>query len=135
MQRFEALSEVPARLNRASRFTILSGLAYMASGLLLLAWPGAVQVLFGDPAFAGREAALVRLLGMTVLVIGWLYVFGGRSGGRQFVAATVLDRIIVVPLVLVPLIVADVFPHTLAAFVALDPVLALTAWWLLARRV
>lgn len=135
MQLFEALSEVPARLNWASRFTILSGLAYMASGLLLLAWPGAVQVLFGDPAFAGREAALVRLLGMTVLVIGWLYVFGGRSGGRQFVAATVLDRIIVVPLVLVPLIVADVFPHTLAAFAALDPVLALTAWWLLARRV
>ena len=134
MQLFEALAEAPQRLSWASRFTILCGLAYMASGLLLLAWPGAVQSLFGDDAFAGREAALVRLLGMTVLVIGWLYVFGGRSGGRQFVAASVLDRIVLVPLVLVPLILSGVFPHTLSVFAVMDPALAVVAWALLSRR-
>lgn len=134
MQLFEALAEAPERLSWASRFTILCGLAYMPAGLLLLAWPGAVQSLFGDDAFVGREAALVRLIGMTVLVIGWFYVFGGRSGGRQFVAASVLDRIVLVPLVLVPLILSGVFPHTLSTFAVLDPALALVAWALLSRR-
>ena len=50
-----------------------------------------------DSAFAGREEALVRVLGMTRAVIGWLYLFGGRSGARQFVAASVLDRVVLVP--------------------------------------
>ncbi len=134
MSLFEALSEAPERLNWASRFTILNGLLYMGSGLLMLAWPGAVQTLFQDPAFVGNEGAMTRLLGMTVTVIGWFYVFGGRSGGRQFVAATVLDRIVLVPLVLVPMIWMGVFPHTLALFALLDPTLGLIAWWLLARE-
>lgn len=134
MSLFEALSEAPERLSWASRFTILNGLLYMGSGLLMLAWPGAVQTLFQDPEFVGNEGAMVRLLGMTVTVIGWFYVFGGRSGGRQFVAATVLDRIVLVPLVLVPTIWMGVFPHTLALFAVLDPTLGLIAWWLLSRE-
>jgi hypothetical protein len=134
MSLFEALSEAPERLGWASRFTILNGLLYMGCGLLMLAWPGAVQTLFQDPEFVGNEGAMVRLLGMTVTVIGWFYVFGGRSGGRQFVAATVLDRIVLVPLVLVPMIWMGVFPHTLALFAVLDPTLGLIAWWLLARE-
>ncbi|HRI19009.1 MAG TPA: hypothetical protein PL196_10845 [Burkholderiaceae bacterium] len=133
MSLFEALAEAPERLSWASRFTILCGLLYMGNGLLLLIWPGAAQTLMQEAEFVGRESALVRLLGMTVIVIGWFYVFGGRSGGRQFVAATVLDRIVLVPLVLVPLIWMGVFPHMLALFAVLDPTLALVAWWLLSR--
>jgi len=72
---------------------------------------------------------------MTVAILGWFYVFGGRSGGRQFVAATVLDRIILVPLVLVPAAASGVFPHTLMMFAVLDPVLALVAWRLLSTEV
>ena len=102
-------------------------------GTLLLIWPGAVQTLFFDPEFVGRESALVRILGMTVAIIGWFYFFCGRSGGRQVVAASVLDRIILVPLVLVPLAVAGVFPHLLLTFAILDPVLGLVAWHLLRR--
>jgi hypothetical protein len=134
MSLFEALREAPQRLGWASRFTILCGLFYVGNGLLLLAWPGAVQTLLQDAEFVGKEAALMRLLGMTVIVIGWFYVFGGRSGGRQFVAATVLDRIVLVPLVLVPMIWMGVFPHVLALFAVLDPTLALIAWWLLSRE-
>ena len=72
---------------------------------------GAYQRAVSD--FVGREAALVRILGMTVAIIGWFYLFGGRSGGRQVVAASVLDRIILVPLVLVPIAISGVFPHLL----------------------
>ncbi|MGN6228397.1 MAG: hypothetical protein ACTHNM_13265 [Dyella sp.] len=92
-----------------------------------------IQTLLGDAPFQGHEAALVRVLGMALAVIGWLYFFGGRSGGRQVVAASVLDRLILVPLVLVPTALAGVFPHTMLSFAILDPALALGAWWLLAR--
>lgn len=128
------LTAAPSKLSSSSRFTVLNGYFYLTSGALFIAWPDAVQVLFRDPAFAGSERALVRVLGLTVAVIGWLYLFGGRSGARQVVAATVLDRLILVPLVLVPAVAAGVFPRTLGTFAVLDPVLALVAWRLLARE-
>ena len=129
-----ALKESPATLSRASSFTWMSGAFYMASGALLLIWPGAAQRLLRDPDFVGHEAALVRVLGMCVLVIGWLYFFGGRSGGRQFVAATVADRIVLVPIVLIPTAVAGVLPHSMLLFAVADPTLALVSWFLLSRR-
>jgi hypothetical protein len=61
-------------------------------------------------------------MGMTVMVIGWLYLFGGLSGGRRIVAASVLDRVVFVP---VPLAIAGVFPHFLLAFAVLDPTLGI----------
>jgi hypothetical protein len=90
-----------------------------------------VQAIFGDRAFVGDERGLFRVIGLTVVVIGWLYVFGGRSGGRQFSAASVIDRLIFVPVVLLPLATAGVFPHVLVAFTILDMSLAVGAWALL----
>jgi len=87
-----------------------------------------------ERAFVGHEEALVRVIGMTVAVIGWLYLFGGRTGARQIIAASVLDRPVLIPAVLVPLAIAGVFPHLLLTFAVLDPALALGAWTLLARR-
>ena len=92
-----------------------------------------VQTIFRDAAFVGNEAALFRIVGMNLMVIGWLYLFGGLSGGRRIVAASVLDRVVLVPLVLVPLAIAGVFPHFLLAFVVLDPTLGIGAWLLLSR--
>jgi hypothetical protein len=128
------LSEAPAKRSAASRFTSACGLLYMAAGLSMLAWPGQVQVMFGERPFVGDEAALIRVIGMLLTIVGWFYFFGGRTGGRQFVAATVLDRLILVPLVLVPTALAGVFPTTMLLFVVLDPVLALVTWHLLRRR-
>jgi hypothetical protein len=90
--------------------------------------------LFGERVFVGSEAALVRVIGMLIAIVGWFYFFGGRTGGRQFVAATVLDRLVLVPLVLVPIALAGVFPKTMLLFAVLDPVLALVAWRMLASR-
>jgi hypothetical protein len=128
------LKESPQTLATSSKFTVLNGIIYMFAGALLMIWPDAVQTLFLDPDFVGREAALVRLLGMTLAIIGWFYLFGGRSGGRQVVAASVLDRIILVPLVLVPMAMAGVFPHLLFTFAILDPLLGLVAWYLLSQE-
>lgn len=126
------LRQRPSHLSAASRFTSWCGLLYMAAGLMLLAWPDSVQAVFQDPPFVGQERTLARVIGMTVLIVGWLYHFGGRTGGRQFIAATVVDRLVLVPLVLVPVALGGTFPHVMFAFAVLDPLLALVAWRLLA---
>jgi hypothetical protein len=60
-------------------------------------------------------------------------VFGGRSGARQIVAASVVDRLIFVPAVLIPVAMAGVFPHLLLTFAIFDALLAIGAWILFAR--
>jgi len=128
------LLEKPASLSAASNYTAANGLIYLASGALLIVWPGAVQTLLRDPPFAGHEEALIRVVGMAVAVIGWLYLFGGRSGGRQFAACTALDRLILVPAVLGPAVIAGIFPHTFLAFALLDVALAIGVLFLRSQK-
>src|ERR1700688_1041252 len=92
----------PPGLSAASKYTAMDGLLYLATGALLVAWPGVTQTIFMDAPFVGHEEPLIRVIGLTLAVIGWLYLFGGRSGARRIVAASVIDRIVFVPAVLVP---------------------------------
>jgi len=128
------LLEKPAGLSTASKYSVMNGYLYLALGALFIVWPGSVQTIFMDAPFVGRESALFRVLGMAVAVIGWLYLFGGRSGARQFGPASVLDRVVLVPAVLVPLVMAGIFPHTLGTFAILDPTLGIGAWVLHKRN-
>jgi hypothetical protein len=57
----------------------MNGYIYLSLGALFIVWPRAVQTLFRDEPFAAHEEGLFRVIGMTVAVIGWLYLFGGRS--------------------------------------------------------
>jgi hypothetical protein len=134
MSLMRELLEKPPSLSAASKWAAMNGFIYLGLGALFVVWPGAVQTIFMDGPFTGREKALFRVIGMTVMVIGWLYLFGGRSGSRQVVAASVLDRWILVPVVLVPIAIAGVFPHALLAFALLDASLALGAWVLRRRQ-
>jgi hypothetical protein len=133
MALIKALLEKPPRLTAASKYTAMNGFIYLVLGILLIVWPSVTQTVFLEPAFVGHEQGLIRVIGLTVVVIGWLYVFGGRSGARQTVAASVIDRLIFVPAVLVPLAMAGVFPTLLLTFAALDVLLALGAWIFFAR--
>jgi hypothetical protein len=128
------LLEKPSNLSTASKYTAMNGVIYLGAGVLLIGWPGAAQTIFMDAAFVGRESALVRVVGLTIVVIGWLYVFAGRSGARQLVAASVIDRLLFVPAVLVPLVMAGVFPYLLGTFAILDPSLAIGAWVFLQKE-
>jgi hypothetical protein len=134
MSLIKALLEKPPSLTTASKYTVVNGFIYFAVGFVLIVWPGVTQTLFRDPAFVAHEEGLVRVIGLTVIVIGWLYVFGGRSGARQIIAASVIDRLIFVPAVLIPVAMAGVFPHLLLTFALLDALLAVGAWILFARR-
>ena len=98
MSLMKDLLERPFDQAITSKYTVMNGLIYLAIGALLLVWPGMVQTIFRDSAFVGNEAALFRIVGMNLMVIGWLYLFGGLSGGRRIVAASVLDRVVLVPL-------------------------------------
>src|SRR5271167_2024665 len=109
MSLIEDLLERPFDQAITSKYTAMNGLIYLGAGTLVLIWPGMVQTIFRDAAFAGL------------------------SGGRRIVAASVLDRVVLVPLVLVPLAIAGVFPHFLLAFAILDPTLGIGAWLLLSR--
>jgi len=129
----EDLLRTPSERTVGSRYTAWNGLIYLALGILFILWPTSVQTLFRERAFAADEQGLFRVLGLAVVVIGWLYLFGGRAGGRQVVAASVIDRLIFVPAVLLPLAMAGVFPHVLVAFALLDMSLAVGAWVILAR--
>ena len=133
MSLIKDLLERPFDQAITSKYTVMNGLIYLGAGTLVLIWPGMVQTIFGDAEFVGNEAALIRVTGMTVMVIGWLYLFGGLSGGRRIVAASVLDRVVLVPLVLIPSAIAGIFPHFLLAFAVLDPTLGIGAWLLLRR--
>ncbi len=111
----------------------MNGLLYLGAGILLILWPGLIQTLFLDRAFVGDEQGLIRALGLAVVVIGWLYLFGGRSGAPQIVAASVINRLTIVPVVLLLLAIAGVFPLFLVGFAIVDAVLAIGAWMLFRR--
>jgi hypothetical protein len=130
MSLISELMEKPASLSAASKYTTMNGFIYLGAAATFIFWPGAVQTVFRDAPFTGNEEGLFRAIGMALGVIGWLYLFGGRTGGRQFVAAGVLDRWFLVPWVLVPLAIAGVFPHTFLAFALLDVSLAIGAFML-----
>ena len=129
----ENLLEKPSDLSAAAKYTAFNGAIYLAARALLIVWPGATQTIFMDRAFVGDESGLMRATGMAVAVIGWLYLFGGRSGARQIVAASVFDRLTLVPIVLLPLAIAGVFPHLFLTFAVLDATLAIGAWMLFGR--
>ena len=91
MSLIKHLLEKPRSLNQDAKYTILNGVAYMAVGTLLIAWPGVTQTVFRDAAFAGQEEALMLVIGLTVTVIGWLYIFW-RPFRRPAIRRRVPDR-------------------------------------------
>jgi hypothetical protein len=134
MSLIKDLLDKSPELSMASKYTVMNGVLYLGTGILFIAWPAAVQTVFRDAPFVGNEGALFRIVGLLLVVVGWLYLFGGRSGARQAVAASVIDRLLFVPVVLLPLAMAGVFPHLLVALAILEPTLAIGAWILLSRN-
>src|ERR1700692_2319341 len=70
MSLIKDLLERPFDQAITSKYTAMNGLVYLGAGTLVLIWPGMVQTLFRHAAFVGNEAALIRVMGMTVMVAG-----------------------------------------------------------------
>ena len=67
MSLIKGLRDKPSRLTVASKYTALNGVGYLVVGAILIVWPGVTQTLFREPAFAGHEQALMRVIGLTAL--------------------------------------------------------------------
>ncbi|MPR13534.1 hypothetical protein [Microvirga tunisiensis] len=74
MSLMKDLLERPFDQAITSKYTAMNGLIYLGVGTSVLIWPGMVQTVFRDAAFVGNEAALFRMVGMALMVIGWLFV-------------------------------------------------------------
>jgi hypothetical protein len=82
------LVEKPPKLTTASRYTVLDGVVYLIASFGR-AWFRRSSGKKLSWAMKARSCAI----GMTIVLIGWLYVFGGRSGARQIVAASVIEPV------------------------------------------
>ena len=128
---FKALWERPAS-TPLSRFTERCGMLYLALGATIFAWPGQFQ-LVGVAPFQGQEEGLARVVGFTVMVVGWFYFMGGRTGATSFGLASVVDRLLV-PLFLIPLGLTGQVSWPIALpFAILDPALGLVAFFIWRR--
>jgi hypothetical protein len=119
----------PGPHSRLSRYIVANGVLYMAIGASIYLAPTAVltRAFFLDH-LAGNEEGLSRAVGVTLAIIGWFYVMGGRTRADSFGLATVVDRLLV-PVFLVPLWwLGMVAPGMVLPFAILDPVLAVGAY-------
>lgn len=127
MSFFAALMKKPPA-TPLSTYTMWNGVLYMALGLSLFAWPGQAQLFFFADPFVGHEGGMLRLIGFVLVVVGWFYFMGGRTGATSFGLATVVDRMLV-PVFLLPLgLLGEVDVHLVVPFAVLDPVLGAGAW-------
>lgn len=120
-------------LTPLARYTQANGLLYLALGFVVYAWPE-VMSLVGAHPLEGQEPALYRMLGLSVAIIGWFYVIGGRTNRDSFGLATFADRILV-PFFALPLVLAGhVDPMLVLPVAILDPLLGIGAFLIWKRQ-
>jgi hypothetical protein len=121
------LAARPAELSPLARYTVVNGYVYLAVGAGLYAAPrGVLAALPAVGPLTVTEAGLVHVAGIAVVIIGWFYVMGGRTGATSFGLATVVDRL-ALPVLAVPILLGGVPAGLVLPLVVLDVVLALGA--------
>jgi len=115
--------------SRLSRYTVANGVLYLTLGAGLYLLPASVVIrLFFLEHLTGYEEGLARAVGVTLAVIGWLYLMGGRTGAASFGLSTLPDRLMI-PVLLVPLWLRGLMPLGMVLpFAILDPVLGIGAY-------
>ena len=119
----DSLTRDGSEMSATHRFLFLQGIFYCILGGMFAFMPSTSAMLvlaFLDDA----EAAMLRLTGVAVFVIGYFYIQGARSNSPTFVAETCFDRLVLVPPLLLLMILYSRFMLCLA-FLLLDPLLAL----------
>eukprot|EP00929_Paragymnodinium_shiwhaense_P028893 TRINITY_DN16673_c0_g1_i1.p1 TRINITY_DN16673_c0_g1~~TRINITY_DN16673_c0_g1_i1.p1 ORF type:complete len:292 (+),score=18.41 TRINITY_DN16673_c0_g1_i1:98-973(+) len=109
-------------------FLLVQGVLYSGLGLGFMLGPQFLAPLLLMGPMTSGEAGVYRILGIEVVIIGYLYIQNARSNLEHAVAATTLDRLLV-PLPLAGIWMLGAPWQLCAAFGVLDPLLAcLTAW-------
>ena len=124
----QLLERPPQPSNRLSRFTERCGYVYILIGLVFLFAPTTLGILGLIPPFQGQEEALVRVIGFTLSIIGYFYIFGGRTQHNAFGLSTVLDRLLVPCVLLFIYQASEVELMLILPLGILDPILGLVAY-------
>jgi len=117
-QMFERLIHAPQR-TRAARSVEWFGWLMLFEAAVLLCSPHAVAQLLQLPALSPQAANYFRLVGLLVAGLGMLYVVSGRLNAEGFVFASLLDRPLVPPVMLL-LWWLDIVPGPLALLFAVS---------------
>jgi hypothetical protein len=117
------------------RFLFFQGALYMFIGLFLVVAPTAIawclRVCRDDVKFNSckqmeePEAHMWRFAGFAVFVIGYFYAAGARSSTVHFVAATTLNRFLIVPAAMLFILLVGGRKEICLVFGILDPMLAI----------
>ena len=122
-------AQPPGPHSRLSRYTVANGVLYLAIGAALYLLPASVLLrAFFLEHLVGYEEGLTRSIGVTLAIIGWFYVMGGRTRTDAFGLATVLDRLLI-PVLLVPLWLRGMAALGMVLpFALLDPLMGIGAY-------
>ena len=134
------LSTPDEALTPLARYTQANGLLYLALGFVVYVWPevmslvGAHPLEGQEPALAGDHIVKFANVGLSVAIVGWFYVIGGRTNRDSFGLATFADRILV-PFFALPLVLAGhVDPMLVLPVAILDPILGIGAFLIWKRQ-
>lgn len=105
--------------SRSARTVEWFGWLILVEGSLILFAPHGVAGFLGLPPLVEQAANYMRLAGLLVGGLGMLYVASGRLDSREFVFASLLDRPLVPPIMLV-LWLLGIVPGVLALLFAVQ---------------
>ncbi|KAL9971117.1 hypothetical protein ACROYT_G023604 [Oculina patagonica] len=117
-------------MTNTQKFTQWSSvLAYVVGGGSLLVWPQLWKILL-QLDFLGRTEGYLRLIGLGVLVIGFIVIISARSNHQDpkhgAILGSVFSRVLYVNGILLMLVLRDMLPLSFAlVFMGLDTLLSL----------
>lgn len=86
-------------ITNLERYMVGTGALYVGLGLGIVCTTPQLLTLVGRlDALPWADVGLARILGLSVAIIGLLYIVGGRTGGTAFALTTVVERLFVVGL-------------------------------------
>jgi hypothetical protein len=116
---------------RLIKYLEINSYLYMFLGLWICFYPTFLSSIGLFPEVSGREIGFIQVIGFTLFVIGYFYFFGSRTRKKSFCLATIIDRLILVPIVLGFIVVTDSLEFDfILPFLILDPLLALGALYI-----
>lgn len=104
---------------RPAKTVEVFGWLILLEGAILLLWPQLAVDVLHLPALTEQGSNYLRLVGVLVSGVGMLYAVSGRTNAQGFVFASLLDRPLVPPLMLV-LWWQGILPGSLAAIFAVQ---------------
>jgi hypothetical protein len=104
---------------RSAKTVEAFGWLILLEGAILLLWPQLAVDVLHLPPLTEQGSNYLRLVGVLVSGVGMLYVVSGRTNAQGFVFASLLDRPLVPPLMLV-LWWQGILPGSLAAMFAVQ---------------